>query len=98
MNMWTNGGILGVGAALPLAVIGTWHMVILVMAILLMFGGKKVPELARGLGKGLRIFRDEMHGMQKDATSALGDPLSMDAPKQIEERPLETSAEKKDTA
>ena len=36
--------------------LGTWEIVIIVLVILLLFGGKKLPELAKGLGKGLREF------------------------------------------
>ena len=38
--------------------IGTPEMLLIVGAILLLFGGKKMPELARGLGKGIREFKD----------------------------------------
>ncbi len=52
---------------LPLAV---WdspiHWILLALLVLLLFGGKKLPELARGLGRGMRIFKDELHGVQKD--------------------------------
>ena len=37
-----------------------WHLVIVFAVIMLVFGGKKLPELARGMGQGLRIFRSEM--------------------------------------
>ena len=46
--------------------ISTYHVIIFLAIILLLFGGKKLPELARGIGKGLRIFRDELHGIQKE--------------------------------
>jgi len=42
---------------LPL-VIGTWQIVVIVLAILLLFGGKKIPELMRGLGGGIKEFKD----------------------------------------
>ncbi len=45
---------------------GPWEWVVVIMAILLLFGGKKLPELARGLGKGLRIFKEELQGITKD--------------------------------
>jgi len=35
-----------------------WHIIIIVFALLLMFGGKKIPELMRGLGKGMKEFKD----------------------------------------
>jgi sec-independent protein translocase protein TatA len=37
---------------------GEWVLIILV--VLILFGGKKIPELARGLGKGIREFKDGM--------------------------------------
>jgi len=45
---------------------GHWEIIIIVLAILLLFGGRKLPELARGLGRGLREFRDELKGAKKD--------------------------------
>ena len=46
-------GILGMGAT---------ELTIVVIVILLMFGGKKIPELAKGLGKGIREFKDASNG------------------------------------
>lgn len=34
------------------------HMIFIIIAILLLFGGKKIPELMRGMGKGIREFKD----------------------------------------
>ena len=41
-----------------LGVVGPWQVVIIVALILLLFGGKKIPELMRGLGTGIREFKD----------------------------------------
>lgn len=38
--------------------IGPWQIVIVVMVVLLLFGGKKIPELMRGLGSGIKEFKD----------------------------------------
>jgi len=37
---------------------GHWEVVIILLAILLLFGGKKIPELAQGLGKGIKEFKN----------------------------------------
>lgn len=50
---------------LPLGVIGPWQIVLIVVIVLLLFGGKKIPELMRGLGSGLKEFKDA----SKDDTS-----------------------------
>ena len=60
--------------AATLATIDTWHVVVFLVVVLLLFGGKKLPELARGLAKGLRIFRDELHGTQQDVEDTLTNP------------------------
>jgi sec-independent protein translocase protein TatA len=42
---------------LPLA-IGPWQIALIVIIVLLLFGGKKIPELMRGLGSGIKEFKD----------------------------------------
>ena len=37
-----------------------WHLLILLAIVLLMFGSTKLPELARGMGRSIRIFKSEM--------------------------------------
>ncbi|MFT5243228.1 MAG: sec-independent protein translocase protein TatA [Glaciecola sp.] len=37
---------------------GAWQIVLIVVVVLLMFGGKKIPELMRGLGSGIKEFKD----------------------------------------
>lgn len=41
-----------------LGIIGPWQIVIILVIVLLLFGGKKIPELMKGLGKGIREFKD----------------------------------------
>jgi sec-independent protein translocase protein TatA len=38
--------------------IGTWQIIVILVIVLLLFGGKKIPELAQGLGKGIKNFKD----------------------------------------
>lgn len=46
--------------------IGGPEMILIFVVILLLFGGKKLPELARGLGKGLREFKDASDGIKRE--------------------------------
>lgn len=39
-------------------VMGPWQVILIVVIVLLLFGGKKIPELMRGLGKGMKEFKD----------------------------------------
>lgn len=49
--------------------IGIWQIVLIVIVVLLLFGGKKIPELMKGLGKGVRSFKEGMNGEDTDKTS-----------------------------
>ena len=43
-----------------------WHLIILAGLAILLFGGKKLPELGKGLGEGLRGFKEGMKGLTGD--------------------------------
>lgn len=45
------------------------HLLIVAAVIILVFGGKKLPELARGMGQGLRIFKTELRASETDAAA-----------------------------
>ena len=42
------------------------HLLLILAVVLLMFGGKKIPELMRGLGKGVREFNDAKNNTRKE--------------------------------
>ncbi len=46
--------------------IGAQELLFIALIILLLFGGKKIPELMKGLGKGVKNFKDGMNGMDED--------------------------------
>ena len=45
--------------------IGWWEIVLIALIVLLFFGGKKVPELMKGLGKGVRSFKEGLNEVDK---------------------------------
>lgn len=49
--------------------IGSWELILILFAVLVLFGGKRLPELARNLGKGLREFKKASQGMDEDDTT-----------------------------
>ena len=49
----------------PLA-FGTWEIVAIVLVVLLLFGGKKIPELMNGLGKGVKSFKKGMKEVEEE--------------------------------
>ena len=48
--------------------LGTGEIIIIALVVLLLFGGKKIPELMRGLGKGVKSFKDGMKDIEKEIT------------------------------
>ena len=52
--------------AYPLGIVGPWQIVIIALVILLLFGGKKIPELMKGLGKGVKSFKEGVSEVEKE--------------------------------
>lgn len=46
--------------------LGMPEVLVIVLVILLLFGGKKIPELMKGLGKGVRSFKEGMNDVEKE--------------------------------
>lgn len=49
--------------------IGAGEIIVIALVVLLLFGGKKIPELMKGLGKGVRSFKEGMNEIEKDIQS-----------------------------
>ena len=50
----------------PLGFVGGWEVVIIALIILLLFGGRKIPELMRGVGKGIKSFKEGIKDVEKE--------------------------------
>jgi sec-independent protein translocase protein TatA len=50
--------------------LGAPEIILIIIAILLLFGGKKIPELMRGLGKGVKEFKDAQNNEGTSSTSS----------------------------
>ena len=64
--------------------LGTGEIVIIFLAILLIFGAKKLPELARGLGEGINEFKDAVDKNKKDITNVDSPPSHGEGAKEEE--------------
>ena len=71
------------GAVVPEAALGLgpWEIALIVIVVILLFGAKKLPDLARGSGRALRIFKAETKGLLGDDD----DQLKTDAERDLEE-------------
>lgn len=74
-------------AFFPLGVVGPWQVVIIALVILLLFGGKKIPELMRGLGKGVKSFKQGMNEVEDELKKPLDD-LDKDKPGSRPDNPI----------
>lgn len=57
---------------------GGWEWIIIILVVLIFFGAKKIPELARGLGRGIREFKDATKEIKKDieeSSSSTDEPV-----------------------
>lgn len=51
--------------------LGTPEIIVIAIVILLLFGGKKIPELMKGIGKGVKSFKDGMNEVQDEINKPL---------------------------
>ncbi|HWR32973.1 MAG TPA: twin-arginine translocase TatA/TatE family subunit [Chitinophagaceae bacterium] len=56
-----------------LGMLGTNEIIIILVIVLLLFGGRKIPELMRGLGKGVREFNDAKSNVKKEIEDSAND-------------------------
>lgn len=55
-----------------LGIVGPWQVVLVVVLAIVLFGGKKIPELMRGIGQGMKEFKDATKGEEKDTEKVSG--------------------------
>jgi sec-independent protein translocase protein TatA len=76
-----------------------WHIIIVVIVFLILFGSKKLPDAARGLGRSMRIFKSEVKEMQNDGKrdepteSADAEPRQIPAPTPTDNAGRSTSSQ-----
>lgn len=66
--------------------IGTSEIIIIALVVLLLFGGKKIPELMRGLGRGVKSFKDGLNDVETELKKDISEPLSETKPTDEHER------------
>jgi sec-independent protein translocase protein TatA len=69
------------------AMLGGWEIVLILAVVLILFGAKKLPELAKGLGQGIKEFKKATNDVQQELNQAMQDnptpPRRVEAPKQV---------------
>jgi len=76
------------------AIFGGWEIVLILAVVLILFGAKKLPELAKGLGQGIKEFKKATSDVQNEISSAMDDSNRYTPPPQ---RRLENPPEPRST-
>jgi sec-independent protein translocase protein TatA len=71
--------------AIQLAVLSEWHIILALIIVFLLFGGKKLPELARGIGEAMKEFKKASRDIQDDTPPAPNKPATTSAPQKTDE-------------
>ena len=70
--------------------LGGGEIFIILLVVLLFFGSKRIPELAKGLGKGMRQFKDAMSGIENEVRNSTSDtPVAKPSVKPEEPKKIE---------
>jgi sec-independent protein translocase protein TatA len=64
------------------------HWLIILVVILVLFGGRKIPELMRGMGEGVRGFKEGMHGANQSQSQTVTPPAQAPTEKPADEKKL----------
>lgn len=79
------------------AMLGGWEIVLILAVVLILFGAKKLPELAKGLGQGIKEFKKATNEVTSELNSAMDDNR-YSQPRQIDPPPAEKPAGKQESA
>ena len=66
--------------------LGTGEIVIIALVVLVLFGGRKIPELMKGLGKGVRGFKEGLNDIQDEINRPVNELDELNAKKEAERR------------
>jgi sec-independent protein translocase protein TatA len=81
--------------------VGWQEILVIVVVVLILFGGRKIPELARGIGRGMREFKREMRGVKEDFDEAMKEDEEQESrprPKKKRKKPAGESPEDDEAA
>lgn len=67
-----------------------WHLIILALVVVVLFGGKRLPDAARGLGRSMRIFKSEIKQMGDDTPAGQPGKAQQPAPQPLEGRVVDS--------
>ena len=77
-------------------IFGGWEIVLILAVVLILFGAKKLPELAKGLGQGIKEFKKATTDVQNEITTAMDDSRYQQPQRRIDppaDKPVEKAAD-----
>ena len=79
--------------ALLAGIFGGWEIVLILAVVLILFGAKKLPELAKGLGQGIKEFKKATTDVQNEINAAMDDNRYSPPPRRLENPPEPRASE-----
>jgi sec-independent protein translocase protein TatA len=79
---------------MPMGPIGWQEMILILVVLLLLFGAKRLPEMGRSLGRGMREFKDAVTGTEKDEPERVQISEPEPGPSTTEDRPAKPESER----
>ena len=73
-----------------LAVLSEWHIILVLIIVFLLFGGKKLPELARGIGEAMKEFKKASRDVQDDTPTPPATPSKPETGSPSVQKPVDT--------
>lgn len=67
--------------------IGTWEILLIFLVVLLLFGSKRIPEIAKGLGKGITEFKNAVRDVKSEIETGIDSPPSQPTPNTTSSKP-----------
>ena len=65
-----------------LGIIGGQEIIVILLVVLVLFGGKKIPELMKGLGKGVKEYKNAVSGIEEEVKNVTDETPSDETPQQ----------------
>jgi sec-independent protein translocase protein TatA len=75
-----------------------WELLLILLVLLLVFGAKRLPEMGRSMGKGMREFKDAVTGLGDDNPTASTSAPTSSAPAELPSAPSEPTPSQHETA
>lgn len=73
IRIFEKNNFYNMNTVLALGMPGGWELIVIILFVIIFFGAKRIPEIARGMGKGIREFKDATREIKNEIEESAGD-------------------------